>query len=54
MSLQFEVLQPGIKLLPVADREKLLADILILDWCSIIEELVLNSVDAGAKNVKIW
>ncbi len=40
--------------LPVADREKMLADVVILDWCSIIEEIFLNSVDAGARKVNIW
>jgi len=54
MSRHLGIFQPGIKILPVADREKLLSDILILDWCTIVEELVLNAVDAGARNVKIW
>ncbi len=52
MSSGFKV--PPIKYLPVADREKMLADVVIVSWCSIVEELVLNAVDAGAKNVKIW
>ncbi len=45
---------PPIKYLPVADRKKILADVVIVSWCSIVEELVLNAVDAGARNVKIW
>jgi DNA mismatch repair ATPase MutL len=40
--------------LPVADREKMLADVVIIDWCSIVEEIFLNAVDAGARKVKIW
>jgi DNA mismatch repair ATPase MutL len=43
-----------IKFLNVADREKMLADVVIIDLRSIIEELVLNAIDAGAKRVKIW
>ena len=54
MSRHLGIFQPGIKILPVADREKLLSDILILDWGTIVEELVLNAVDAGARKVKIW
>jgi DNA mismatch repair ATPase MutL len=43
-----------IKYLPIADREKMLADVVIIGWSTIVEELVLNAVDAGARNVKIW
>jgi DNA mismatch repair ATPase MutL len=45
---------PSVKYLPIADRRKMLADVVILDWSSVIEELVLNAVDAGANNLKIW
>jgi hypothetical protein len=45
---------PTVKFLTIADRDKMLADVVILDWCSILEELFLNAIDAGAKNIKIW
>jgi hypothetical protein len=54
MSSRLQVPPPAIMYLPVADREKMLADVVILDWCSIIEEIFLNSVDAGARKVNIW
>jgi DNA mismatch repair ATPase MutL len=54
MTTAFKVIPPPIKYLPIADRQKMLADVVIVGWDSIVEELVLNAVDAGAKNVKIW
>ena len=53
MSSRLQV-PPAIMYLPVADREKMLADVVIIDWCSIVEEIFLNAVDAGARKVKIW
>jgi hypothetical protein len=54
MSTEPKIQHPTIKYLKVADRDKLLADVVIIDWRSIVEELFLNAIDAGAKNVKIW
>ncbi len=53
MTTAFKV-PPPIKYLPIADRQKMLADVAIVGWDSVVEELVLNAVDAGARNVKIW
>jgi DNA mismatch repair ATPase MutL len=53
MTTAFKV-PPPIKYLPIADRQKMLADVVIVGWDSVVEELVLNAVDAGARNVKIW
>lgn len=53
MSAGLRIHRP-IEFLTVADREKMLADVVIIDLRSIIEELVLNAIDAGAKSVKIW
>jgi DNA mismatch repair ATPase MutL len=54
MATAFKVIPPPIKYLPIADRQKMLADVVIVGWDSVVEELVLNAVDAGARNVNIW
>jgi DNA mismatch repair ATPase MutL len=54
MTTAFKVIPPPTKYLPIADRQEMPADGVIVGWDSVVEELVLNAVDAGARNVKIW